>query len=89
MNSKANWVLQIDPQVLKALKHFPQKDKKRILSIINNLSADPYAGDLQKIKGEGNVWRRRVGSYRIFFEVYIQEKVIHIFHAERRTTTTY
>ncbi len=89
MNLKPNWVLQIDPSVPKGLKRIPQKDKERILQIIKSLGEDPYFGDIQKISGEENVWRRRIGSYRIFYEIYPREKSVYVFHIERRTTTTY
>lgn len=89
MNSNKNWVLQIDPSVLKALKKFPQKDTKRIVSAIENLPKNPYQGDIQKMKGEKNVWRRRIGSYRVFFELLPEEKIIHVYSIERRTTQTY
>lgn len=89
MNSNDNWVLQIDPSVLKILKKFPRKDNERILEVIYHLPGNPYLGDIQKMRGEQNVWRRRIGSYRIFFEIITKENVIHVFHAERRTTTTY
>lgn len=84
-----NWVLQIDPIVLKTVKRFPQKDTKRIVSAIESLPTNPYAGDIQKMAGEKSVWRRRIGAYRIFFELITDEKVIHVFHVERRTTKTY
>ena len=89
MNSNKNWVLQIDPEVLKALKKFPQKDSKRIVAVIESLSENPYGGDIQKMKGEDNVWRRRISSYRIFYEILSEEAVIHVYHVERRTTQTY
>jgi len=89
MNSDTSWVLQIDPQVFKTVKRFPPKDRKRILVVLANVGKDPFIGDIQKIKGEENVWRRRVGSYRVFFEIYQVEKAVHIFHVERRTSTTY
>lgn len=89
MNSSGNWVLQIDLNVLKILKKFPRKDNERILEAIEHLPENPYLGDIQKMRGEQNVWRRRIGSYRIFFEIFPKENVIHVFHVERRTTTTY
>lgn len=89
MNSNKNWVLQIDPAVLKSLKKFPQNDSRRISIAIENLSTNPYTGDIQKMKGEDNVWRRRVGSYRVFYEVLLAENTIHVYHIERRTTQTY
>lgn len=89
MNLKENWVLQIDPKVAKALKKIPQGNARRITSVMEQLPTNPYAGDIQKMKGEKNVWRRRVGEYRIFYEIIPTESVIHVFHVERRTTTTY
>ena len=89
MNSKTIWLLQIDPSVLKTLKKIPQNYTKRIVTTIEALPQDPFAGDIQKMKDEKNVWRRRIGEYRIFFELLPQENVIHVFHLERRTTTTY
>ncbi|PIQ07418.1 MAG: hypothetical protein COW72_00415 [Candidatus Nealsonbacteria bacterium CG18_big_fil_WC_8_21_14_2_50_37_10] len=43
----------------------------------------------KKMRGEKNVWRRRVGAYRIFYELIQKEKVIHVFWVERRTSKTY
>lgn len=88
-NSNKSWVLQTDPDILKTLKRFPPKDAKRIFHVIEQLVNNPYTGDIQKMKDERNVWRRRVGSYRLFYEVIPEEKIIHVFHVERRTTTTY
>lgn len=58
MNSKTNWVLEIDPAVLKYLKKIPHDNAERILFVIKSLSLNPFSGDIQKMKGEKNVWRR-------------------------------
>lgn len=89
MSSSANWLLQVDPQVYKDIKKFPKKDVKRILEAIETLPINPYAGDIQKMSGEEDVWRRRVGEYRIFYEIIAMNKILHVFHVERRTTKTY
>lgn len=89
MNSDANWVLQIDPTVYKTLEKFPRQDGERVYLTIKNLIFNPFAGDIQKMKGEQNSWRRRVGSYRIFYEVIPSERLIYVFKAERRKSKTY
>ena len=89
MNSNVDWVLQIDPKVEKALKKIPQNNARRIVSVIQQLPINPYAGDIQKMKGEKNVWRRRVGEYRIFYEVLTSESILNVFRVERRTSSTY
>ncbi len=48
-----------------------------------------YAGDVRKMQGEEDVWRRRVGPYRIFYEVLSEEKLIHVYEVARRASITY
>lgn len=74
MNSNASWEIKADPSVAKFLKRVPNKDAQRLLAAIKSFADDPYAGDISKIRGEENVWRRRVGSYRIFYEILPAEK---------------
>ena len=89
MNLKTTWDLQIEPKVSKTLKKIPQGDARRIIIAIEQLPNNPYGGDIQKMRGEKNVWRRRVGEYRIFYEIIPTESILHVFHVERRTSTTY
>lgn len=81
--------MQVDPCVYKFLKKTPREDGERILLVIDELLFNPFNGDIQKMKGEENSWRRRIGSYRIFYEILSREKIIHLFHAERRASNTY
>lgn len=89
MNFQKNWDLQIDRSVLKFFKKIPGRDTKSLRDVIKFLPHNPYSGDIQKIKGEENTWRKRVGAYRIFFEIKKKEGVILIFNVERRTSNTY
>lgn len=84
-----NWDLQIDSNIYKILKQIPRNNAEKILGIIKLLPINPYFGDIQKMKGEDNVWRRRIGSYRIFYKLKLNEKTIIVFHLERRTSKTY
>jgi len=49
----------------------------------------PYVGDIEKIAGEMHTWRRRVGNYRILYELDAGEKLISVVDIRRRTTSTY
>ena len=89
MNSPKSWDLQIDPSVLKTLKKIPRQNAEVILNVIHLLPLNPYFGDIQKIKGENDAWRRRIGSYRIFYKIKVIERIILVFHLERRTSRTY
>jgi len=89
MNSNRNWVLQIDDSVFKFLSRIQRQDGERILRAIQDLPSDPFRGDIQKMKGEVNIWRRRIGAYRFRFELFSDERVIHVFLTERRGSKSY
>ena len=89
MNSKANWALKVREKVYKDISRFPVEDRERIIRVIENLPNNPYAGDIEKMKGEERMWRRRIGDYRIFYEIIPQDRVIYVFKVERRTSNTY
>ena len=84
-----NWLIEITKNAKKELARIPVKQSYRISVSIDQLSIDPYSGDIQKIKGEKDVWRKRIGSYRIFYEFFPKGKVILIFKVKRRTSHTY
>ncbi len=89
MNVSKSWDLQIDSGVLRTLKRIVRRDAEVLLEVIRLLPANPYFGDIQKMKGEDSAWRRRIGSYRIFYKINIAEKIILVFHLERRNSKTY
>ena len=89
MKSYPNWIVRVRDRSTKDISKFPKNDRERVLLALENLSLDPYGGDLEKMKGETMVWRRRVGNYRILFEIFAKERVIYVFSVERRTSATY
>lgn len=90
MNLNTGWQLKIRDRVWKEVAKFPGKDQKRIADVLEKgIILNPYFGDIEKMKGEENSWRRRIGAYRIFYEIISQEKIVYIFRVERRTSKTY
>lgn len=83
------WEWKIDPAARKQILKIPRKDAIRIVQAIEAFDAGPFFGDIEKIKGEDTVWRRRIGNYRIFYEVYAEQKIVHIFKVVRRGSNTY
>jgi len=84
-----SWKVIIYLKVEKQLKRFLKKDAKRIEATFYQFRINPFAGDIEKMEGEENVWRRRVGSYRISYELFPKREIVFVFRVERRTTTTY
>ena len=84
-----DWQIKIANTAGKSFKRFPKKDRKRIKRALEELVFNPYNGDIEKMEGEKNSWRRRIGSYRIFFDVDKKEKVISVTYIKRRSSNTY
>lgn len=89
MSSNKNWDIKVDAAVYKVLKKFPRGDRDAIIAVLETIPRNPFVGDIEKIKGEEYSWRRRVGSYRIFYDLYIDARVIHVTEVRRRTSRTY
>lgn len=53
------------------------------------MESDPFKGDLKRLKGKPSAWRRRVGNYRILFDLDFEAREIVVHGILRRTTTTY
>jgi mRNA-degrading endonuclease RelE of RelBE toxin-antitoxin system len=60
-----------------------------LLAALEEMQVNPFGGDLVRLKGEPSLWRRRVGAYRIFFDVRMEARVIEVVDIARRTSTTY
>ncbi len=48
---------------------------------------DPFHGDIKRLHPTG--WRRRVGNYRVFYDLEQKNREIVVTAVERRTSTTY
>ena len=73
----------------KQVAKFPASDQHRISVAIRDMAVDPFGGNVIKLEGAGNRWRRRVGNYRIFFTVHQAERTVAVSAIVRRTSTTY
>lgn len=83
------WRVIVDPAAVKQLLRLPGKDRTRMRSVLAEMGVNPFRGDIKKMKGEDSVWRRRVGAYRIKYELRTSEDIVYVFDIERRSSNTY
>lgn len=78
-----NYTLTFDPAVLKTLKKLDPPVKQRIVSKIKDLRKNPrhFGKPLSGI----DLWRLRVGDYRVLFDLYEEEREIHIVKVAHRS----
>ena len=82
------WTVVLAGPARKSLKRVPASDKARILSALAEMQEDPFQGDIRKLQGLPG-FRRRVGNWRILFEVALERRHIVVAAIERRTSTYY
>ena len=66
-----NYDIRIDKPARKFIERQPKDQQARILKAIANL---PAIGDIKPLQGQPEVYRLRVGSYRIIYT--IQEELV-------------
>jgi mRNA interferase RelE/StbE len=74
-------------RVKRDLKRMPADDRARIAKAIGLLSGEPRPADA--IQLESDVYRVRVGDYRIIYKVYDDKELILIGRIARRSESTY
>jgi len=82
------WTVVLAGPARKLLKRIPVADKARILAALAGMEQDPFQGDIRKLQGLPG-FRRRIGDWRIFFEIIPEERQAVVAAIERRTSTTY
>jgi len=70
----------IDKSALKFISKQPYKDKSRIMAAINKLPD----GETLKMSGKLNLFRLRVGEYRIIYTISEDELIIQVIEAGNR-----
>ena len=86
---KKPWLVVLAGPAQKSLKRIPSNDRVRIRLAIDAMEENPFLGDVRKLKGGREGFRRRVGDWRIFFDIPLEEHRVVVTAIERRTTTTY
>jgi mRNA interferase RelE/StbE len=83
------WNLHITGPAQKEFLKLPPKDQARVKNALLAMQQDPFSGDIKRLKGQAAAWRRRVGNYRIVYDLHINEQRIVVAGILRRTSTTY
>ena len=86
-NFTMNWQLLVTKSAGKELKNLPGKDQLRVENVLDALQRDAFSGDIIRLQPSG--WRRRIGNYRIFYDLLLEDHLIVVTAIKRRTSTTY
>jgi mRNA interferase RelE/StbE len=76
-----NYRVEVSKRANKSLSRFPNKLQSAILETLERLENDPFHPqlDIRALQGElKGLYRARVGSYRIIYEINPSEHVVRV-----------
>ena len=83
------WDLHVVRSTGKQLERVPERDRARLLAALQSMREDPFTGDVARLHGQPTAWRRRIGDWRILYDLYPERQLIVVAAVRRRTSTTY
>ena len=69
------YALLIERRAQRSLSRIAAQDRDRISSAIRRLAEEPKPHGVKKLSGR-NVWRIRIGDYRILYEIHNERLLI-------------
>jgi mRNA-degrading endonuclease RelE of RelBE toxin-antitoxin system len=83
------WEFVITNPAVRDLRALHRTELEGIDEAFEAMRTDPYSGDIKFLRGAGNTIRRRVGAWRILFELYKDRRLIVVLGVKRRGSKTY
>jgi mRNA interferase RelE/StbE len=80
----ASFSVILQPSVDKDLRVLPKPMVARVLERIEKLRNDPLPRQSLKLSGAENMYRMRVGDYRILYEINSKNRQITIYYVRHR-----
>ena len=63
------WEVRIQPTAGKQIERLDRSVARRIVGHLEKLAENPYPSGIKKLAGEENLFRARVGDWRIIYQV--------------------
>ena len=74
---------------IKQIERFDKELKQRIKEASIEICNDPWHKGTIKVKGYGNIMRKRVGNYRILYSIDRGREEVLVVKTEKRSETAY
>ena len=70
----------LKPAALRELRKLPEDIRRRVAARINALVGDPRPAGVERLQGEADLYRVRVGDYRIVYQAESKALVVLVVH---------
>ena len=86
MSAPGPFAVEYDPKALKELAKLDKPVVRRVIKAIDALSADPRPSGVRLLVGYPNLWRIRVGEYRVVYTIKDAELVVLALRVAHRSS---
>lgn len=76
MSSPGLYAVQYDPKALKELARLDKPVARRIIKAVNILQGEPRPNGARPLVGYPDLWRIRIGEYRVIYTIKDTELVV-------------
>lgn len=86
MTGSRRFVVEYDPKALKELKKLDEPIARRIARAVAELADDPRPHGTRPLTGFPELWRLRVGDYRVVYTIRNTELLVLALRIAHRST---
>lgn len=73
-----SYVIHFTPAAARQLGRLDPPLQRRIAGAVDALSEDPRPSGVKKLAGAGDLWRIRVGDYRVVYQIHDRRLIVLI-----------
>ena len=81
----ADYEIVFSRSARKELEGLDDRIAIRVLNRIEKLGAEPLPGGVRKLRGSTNLWRLRIGDYRVVYSVDDDRRLVDIVAVRHRS----
>jgi mRNA interferase RelE/StbE len=80
----AHYELRFEPNAIKQLKKLDSHNRERVFAAARLLVRNPTPPKSKKLVGKGNLWRVRVGDYRVVYTIKDEALIVLVVQVGHR-----
>ncbi|MHB1157998.1 MAG: type II toxin-antitoxin system RelE family toxin [Phycisphaerales bacterium] len=66
----------VKPSAEKTIRKLDPDTRRKVIRLLEALAEEPRPGGVVKLAGDDNLWRVRIGDYRVVYEIHDKRLVI-------------
>ena len=78
------YTIQLKPSVAKDLRNLPKNVQRRVAEAIDGLATTPRPSGCVKLAGLDDLYRIRIGDYRILYQIRDKELIVLVVSVAHR-----